>query len=121
MEKTLDKQMDKEMLDRVQVVTMLYDGAANFTRIARKKLETGDMSGKSFHISKASAIIKELSNSLNMDGGEISQNLKKLYDFVLTSYGKAEANNDVKSLDDAEKIIEILSGAWKEMQQSEKF
>lgn len=118
MEKTLKQQTEKEISDRVQIISMLYDGAFNFTRLAKKKLQLGDSIGKSFHIKKAAAIIKELSVSLNMDGGEISQNLKKLYDYVLISYNRAEDQNDLKALDDAEEVIEILRSGWKEMQEA---
>jgi flagellar protein FliS len=121
MENTLSQQTEKEISDRVQIISMLYDGAFNFTKLAKKKLELGDSIGKSSHIKKAAAIIKELSVSLNMEGGEISQNLKKLYDFVLISYSRAEDQNDLKALNDAENVIEILRSAWKEMQIANKY
>jgi flagellar protein FliS len=121
MESILDQQTAGDSLDRIQVVSMLYDGAINFTRIAKKKMETGDSTGKSLYIRKTSAIVKEMSNSINMDGGEIAQNLRKLYDYVLTSLLKADTQNDLSALDDAEKVIEILRNAWSEMQEAPKY
>ena len=59
----------------------------------------------------------ELANSLNMDGGEIAINLKNLYDFVLERLIKAEINNSMDALNDAEKVMEILRGSWQEMQE----
>lgn len=106
--------------DRIKTIAMLYDGAANFTRVARKKLETGDTTGKSLYLGKTSAIVSELSRSLNMEGGDVSRNLKKLYDFMLSSLHKADVKNDIKAIEDVEKVIEILRSAWKEMQDTKR-
>ncbi len=112
-----DVQTETKDTDKIQAVTLLYDGAVNFIRIAKEKLEQGDSTGKALYIKKASAIVTELSNSLNMDGGEIARNLKNLYDFVLVGLYQANANGDIKAIENAERIIEIIRDAWKEMQQ----
>ncbi|RJQ55211.1 MAG: flagellar export chaperone FliS [Nitrospiraceae bacterium] len=106
---------DVNELNRIKTILMLYEGASNFTKIARKKMEVGDSIGRSHYIGKTSAIIRELSNSLTMDGGDISRNLRNLYDFVHGCLHKAETQNDTKALDEAEKVIEILRSAWKEL------
>jgi len=118
METTTDKRATENNLDRIQIITMLYDGAINFTGIAKKKLQVCDSTGMTVYINKTSAIIRELSNSLNMDGGDVSRNLRNLYDFALGCLHKAETQNDLKALDEAEKVIEILRSAWKEMQET---
>ena len=113
-------QGEPSVSDRIQVVTMLYDGAINFIQKAREKVETGDSIGRTHFISKTSAIVNELSNSVNMDGGEIAANLRKLYGFVLESLIKADANNNLEALNDAEKVVEILRSSWQEMQEVSK-
>jgi flagellar protein FliS len=114
----LNQQPEMKVSDRVQIVTMLYDGAINFIRKAKEKQEVGDTIGKTHFIRKTSAIVKELANSLNMEGGEIAVNLRNLYDFVLESLIKAEINSNMDALNDAEKVMEILRGSWKEMQEA---
>jgi len=104
--------------DRVQIITMLYDGSIKFIEKAREKMDVGDALGRTSYIKKTSSIVKELSASLNMEGGEIAHNLKNLYEFVLESLIKAEMNNDMDALDDAEKVLEILRDSWKEMQEA---
>ena len=113
---TFKKQIEVNELDRINTITLLYEGAANFTRSAKKKLEVGDTTGKKEYIRKTSAIIQELSRSLSMDGGEVAQNLKKLYDYILDCLITAETQSDLKPLDDAEKVLEILRNGWREMQ-----
>jgi flagellar protein FliS len=104
--------------DRIRTISLLYNGAVNFMQIAKRKLEQGDSYGKDQYIRKTSAIIKELAGSLNMDAGDIALNLRRLYDFVLTSLDKAENQNDLTAIEDAEKVILILQEAWREMRQA---
>jgi flagellar protein FliS len=117
---TLNSKPEANVSDRVQVITMLYDGAINFIGKAREKMDTGDSIGKSHFIKKTIAIVQELSGSINMDGGEIASNLKNLYGFVLESLTKADIGNNRDALNDAEKVVEVLQGAWHEIQNAEK-
>lgn len=104
--------------DSVKVVTLLFDGAANFLRIARRDLERGDIAGKGLYLGKATSIVGELSNSLNMEqGGEIARNLRRLYDFILDRLLKANLNNDAAAIGEAERVLDILRSAWKEMEK----
>lgn len=116
----MKSQAEASVSDRIQIVTMLYDGAINFIGKARDKMDTGDSLGKAHFIKKTSAIVQELSGSINMEGGEIAANLKNLYGFVLESLSKADISNNRDALNDAEKVVEILQGAWHEIQQAEK-
>ena len=120
MERTIvEKGTEVSSSDRIKTISLLYDGALNFMNIAKNKLEQGDSYGKDQYIKKTSAIIRELAGSLNMDAGEISQNLRRLYDFVLNSLVKAENQNDIMAIDDAEKVIVILRDAWKEIEKGQ--
>jgi flagellar protein FliS len=115
-QKQTESKSGTSTMDSVKVIFMLYDGAINFTRAAKVKMEIGDSAGRTLYIQKTSAIVKELSDSLNMDGGEIAQNLKNLYAFVLESLIKADSQNDLQAIDEAERVICILKDAWEEMQ-----
>jgi len=86
---------------------------------AKEKTEIGDVTGKTLYTNKAKAIIAELSNSLVMDAGEISQNLRQLYEFTISSLVDADVHDDLNAYGNAEKVIEILSDGWKEMQKAE--
>lgn len=102
--------------DRVKVISMLYDGAINFIKVARKRMELGDIAGKGLYIGKASSVVGELLSSLNMEeGGEIAKNLSRLYDFVMDRLINANMKNDQKALDEAEKVLDVLRSAWKDL------
>ncbi|MEW6721161.1 MAG: flagellar export chaperone FliS [Thermodesulfobacteriota bacterium] len=106
--------------DNVKLVSLLFDGAVNFLKVARGKMEQRDIAGKGIYIGKATAIVGELSSSLNMEeGGEIARNLRRLYDFVLGRLLHANLKNDMKALNEAERVLETLRQGWKEMEQNQ--
>ncbi|MBE0569815.1 MAG: flagellar export chaperone FliS [Deltaproteobacteria bacterium] len=107
--------------DNVRLVSLLFDGAVNFLKVARGKMEQRDIAGKGIYIGKATAIVGELSSSLNMEeGGEIARNLRRLYDFVLDRLLKANLKNDLASLNEAERVLEMLRSGWKEMEMEQQ-
>jgi flagellar protein FliS len=66
-----------------RLVVMLYEGAVKFLRQAIVELEAGKFIEKGKSISRAVDIIQELNVTLNMEaGGEIAQNLRRLYAFM---------------------------------------
>lgn len=106
--------------DNVRLVSLLFDGAVNFLKVARGKMEQHDIAGKGIYIGKVTAIVGELSKSLNMEeGGEIAKNLRRLYDFVLDRLLKANLKNDMKALEEAERVLDILRTGWKEMERNQ--
>ena len=79
-------------------------------------MELGDIAGKGLYIGKASSVVGELLSSLNMEaGGEIAENLSRLYDFVMDRLISANMKNDQKALDEAEKVLDLLRSAWKDL------
>lgn len=107
--------------DNVKLVSLLFDGAVNFLKVARGKMEQRDIAGKGIYIGKATAIVGELSSSLNMEeGGEIARNLRRLYDFVLDRLLKANLKNDLTALSEAERVLEMLRSGWKEMEMKQQ-
>ncbi len=113
------KKTEVNTSDNVRIVSLLYDGAINFIRVARKRAEQSDTAGKGFYIGKATSIVGELSSSLNMEvDSEISKNLRRLYDFVLDRLFNANRKNDMKAFDEAERVLDMLRNAWKEMERN---
>ncbi|MHB1011359.1 MAG: flagellar export chaperone FliS [Desulfobacteria bacterium] len=109
-----------DMSDNVRIVSLLFDGAINFIKLGRIKMGERDTAGKGLYIGKATAIVGELTSSLNMEaGGEIARNLRRLYDFVLDRLLKANLKNDGIALDEAEKVLQTLREGWKGMERNQ--
>ncbi len=99
---------------REKLVVMLYDGAIKFLRQAIPAMEAGDVAEKNTLMQKAQAIIDELNASLNMEGGgELADNLRRLYDFLRRDLVLANIRNDIKRVRDSIGILEDLNSGWK--------
>ena len=112
------RQVQINTADRVRIITLLFDGAVNFMRMALEAMKDGDVVQKGVCIGKATSIIGELSSSLDMKkGGEIAANLKRLYDFVLDRLFYANLKNDKDALEVAMRVVDVLRQGWKEMER----
>ena len=98
-----------------KLVLLLYDGAIKFMRQACVHIEDEEVASAHNSIMRAQNIIYELMSTLNMDAGEVSQNLLRLYDFVI--WQLIEANRD-KSVEKLTPVIDLLTSlreAWKDV------
>ncbi len=100
------------------VLVLLYDGALNFLSRAREKMEAKDYAAKGVLISKALDIINELDGSLNQEkGGDLADNLHKLYFWCSARLAYASMKMDLAALDDVVKILSGLRGAYAAIQE----
>lgn len=91
-----------------KLLLMLYDGCIKFLNQAKVKIEERDYAQKGILISKALDVINELDSSLNADkGGELAENLHKLYFYCSTRLLNANLKMDIGYIDE---VIKILSG-----------
>jgi len=98
-----------------QILIMLYDGALRFIRQAKAAIEAGDIAEKCRAISKTVAIVAEFSNTLDREnGGEIAEDLSRLYDFSLRELSMANIKNDAARLEPIEKILQDLRDGFAE-------
>ncbi|MGM0454180.1 MAG: flagellar export chaperone FliS [Thermodesulfobacteriota bacterium] len=96
-----------------RVLVMLYDGAIRFLRQARQALEQGDRVGKLEKVSRAVAILTELSNTLDFEkGGEIAENLDGLYGYMIRELTRANSGDDFDPLKVSEDILVDLRDGW---------
>ena len=92
-----------------KLVVMMYEGAIKFLKQALAAIENEDFEGKSRSINKAKDIIFELNTVLDMEaGGEISQNLRKLYNFMWNRLGQANLKCDSNEISETISLLEEL-------------
>ncbi len=91
-----------------ETVLMLYDGAIKFLNRAKDQIDAKDYAKKGLSISKAIDIINELSSVLNKEkGGDLADNLHKLYFWCNTRLAMANLKMDKEIIDT---VIKVLSG-----------
>lgn len=103
----------------VELIIQLYDEVMKNIRLAKPILTKGDklsfdeIKTKNKALNKAVNVVTALADSLDMEkGGEISDNLSKLYEFINLRLLNANLNNDPVMLDEATRVLHELREAW---------
>jgi flagellar protein FliS len=96
-----------------KLVLLLYDGAIKFMRISVLAIEEGKIPEAHNNLMKAQNIVYELMSSLNMEAGDISQNLLRLYDFIIYTLIEANKEKDKTKVESVISIMSELREAWK--------
>jgi len=97
-----------------RLIVLLYDGAIKFMKLAIQELEAGNFQAKGQYIIKAQDIINELNAVLDLNaGGEIAENLRKLYLFMNRRLSEANNERDTKKIRDVIQLMEELNQSWK--------
>ncbi len=97
-----------------QLIVMLYDGALMAINSAAVSMDAGDIPNKGKSISQAINIITNgLKASLDMEaGGEISDRLSALYDYMTQRLLQANLQNSRPALDEVSTLLNELREAW---------
>jgi flagellar protein FliS len=97
------------------LVVALYEGAIDASVTARKCLEMNDIPGRTKAINKIVSILTELLIKLDDEkGGEISQNLRRLYIYIQGRVIEAHLHKAVAPLQEVEKLLLTVLDGWKQ-------
>jgi flagellar protein FliS len=107
--------------DPIELVNLLYQACTGAVREARHHLAAGDIAARSKSIIKASEILIELTASLDHQrGGEISQRLAQLYDYMLRRLTEANFQQSDAPLAEILGLLSTLSEGWEGLKPKEK-
>lgn len=100
-----------------KLILMLHDGAILAINTASIAMEAKDIAKKGGEISKAIEIINSgLQRSLNFEvGGELSERLDSLYDYMCRRLLHANLKNDQQALKEVADLLQDLRGAWEKI------
>lgn len=119
--KSVGVKNDLAVADPHRVIQLLMQGSLENMAKARGCIERKDFAGKSQTMSKAMSIITALQHSLDMDaGGEVSQNLWSLYDFMVNHLMLASRESSVEKIDDVIEIMLKIKSAWDQISVSDR-
>jgi flagellar secretion chaperone FliS len=98
----------------LEMVVALYEGAIEAVGRARNCLLSGDIWGRATAISKAVKILTELLISLDHKrGGEVSQNLKRLYSYMQCRLLDAHSLKSEEHLNEVERLLQGILEGWR--------
>ncbi|MFQ5499161.1 MAG: flagellar export chaperone FliS [Candidatus Zixiibacteriota bacterium] len=97
----------------VDLVIQVYDGAIGALQAARTAYEGGDNETGHLQIEKVQRFLTHLYTTLdNENGGEIADQLGRLYAFVLSEMTVIEATKDIARIDDTLAVLNNLREGW---------
>ena len=95
------------------ITLMLFDGAIKNLHIGKSAHLSNDWQRRSESISKSQAIVTTLAATLNDDAApELCENLRRLYDFVLSATGEFMLNGEVEKIDSCIKVLKEIKSGW---------
>ncbi|WP_404851474.1 flagellar export chaperone FliS [Colwellia sp. RSH04] len=96
-----------------QIIQMLMVGVMDSLALAKGSIERGDYEQKSRSLSKASSIIVALRSSLDFSvGGEVSDNLNALYEYMTERLIDASLAKDTEAVDEVASLFREIKSAW---------
>ena len=99
--------------DPHKLTLMLMQGALDRMAFAKGCIERKEFEAKAEHLSRASAIVMNLRDTLDMSlQSEVSDNLYALYDFMLQRLIDANVQNSLKIMDEVISLMLPIKTAW---------
>ncbi|MGQ0509186.1 MAG: flagellar export chaperone FliS [Betaproteobacteria bacterium] len=113
----IDLETGVESADAHRLVLMLFEGALVAIGRARGAMLARDARGKGESVSRAIQIVEQgLKASLDEStGGDLTRQLRSLYDYVIERLLLSSARSDAGGLDEAARLLGQLKQAWEEM------
>ncbi|MGC9324956.1 MAG: flagellar export chaperone FliS [Desulfomonilia bacterium] len=98
--------------DQGSLILMCYDGAINFLKQAKLAHGNGDFASRGIYYTKAQNILWELTNSLNLEAGEIALTLQSLYNYMIRKILDAEYHGNMEATDEVIGHLQDLRESW---------
>ena len=107
--------------DPHKLTLMLMQGALDRIAYAKGAMERREFEQKSQLISRVSAILMNLRDTLDMElGGETAENMYALYDYMLDRLNEAHMKNSLKLLDEVTNLLTPIRDAWVQIPEQAK-
>lgn len=98
-----------------KLVEMLYQNSIERLEKTKNLINNKNLSEANKQIIRVQDIITELNVSLDLKaGGEISQNLRSLYNYMNRRLIEANLKKDIEIIDEVKNMIKELLETWKE-------
>jgi len=97
-----------------QLTLMLLEGARRYAILAEQCLTAKDYASGNSHLQRCQMIIEELMLSLNMEVGQVAQNLYTVYDYLHYRLVQANMRKDAELMPEIVDYISELRDCWQE-------
>ena len=105
-----------ETASSTRLVVMLYDGAVRFCAQAAEAIRRNDLEAQNVNLIKAQRILGELLSSLDREtGGEVADNLARLYVHMLEQLVNANLYDQPEPVETVRAMLCDLRDTWQEV------
>lgn len=98
-----------------ELLLMLFDGAIRFSRQAQEFMRGGEIEEASAKLIRTQDIVNELILSLNLEIGEIADNLQRLYTYIYDLLVEANIKKQPEIVDEAIHMLIELRETWEQV------
>lgn len=104
--------------DPHRVIQALMEGALTKMSLAKSHIAEKNFAAKGNCIAKTIDIVNCLKSSLDHDrGGDISENLDRLYDYMMRRLYEASKKNSPEIINEVAKLLGNIKSAWDQIPQ----
>lgn len=100
-------------------ILMLFDGAIDFMGVAQQAIVRSDYELKGKMISKAIAVVNGLKDCLDFSHGELSSNLRDLYEYIVDQLFKANRTSDREAIENVQLLLKTVRESWAQITPNE--
>jgi len=112
---------DVASADPHKLTLMLMQGALDKMAYSKGCIERKDFAGRSEHLSRTTAILINLRDTLDLEaGGEVADNLFALYDYMVQRLTDANMQNSEEIVDEVIKLLSPIRDAWLQIPEEAK-
>jgi flagellar protein FliS len=102
------------VVSREQLLLLVLEGGQRFLKLTRDALAADDLPRFAENLGRAQAIIAELRGTLDHSvGGTVTQDLARLYDFMLFHLTEANARRSVRHVDEVIAAFDPIADAFR--------
>ena len=98
-----------------KLIVMMFNGAIQRAEEAKRAIASGDRNVSHQSLLVAQDIISELRSALNMNTGELSENLDRTYEYMHHLLVTANIKKDTAPLDECIKHMASMRDTWSEL------
>ena len=109
------RKVNVETASQGKLIVMLFNGAIQRAEEAKRQLEKRNFQAVHNNLIRAQEIIGELRGALNMNVGEVAQNLDRIYEYFQHLLIQANIGKDTAPIDDCVRLLTTVRDAWQEL------
>ena len=91
---------------------MLFDGAIDFMGVAQQAIVRSDYELKGKMISKSIAVVNGLNDCLDLSHGELPNNLRDLYTYIIVQLLNANLSSDRVAIENVQSLLKTIRESW---------